>query len=174
MTMTPFTLFHTLISLVGIASGFVVVLGFLTSRRFNRWTVLFLSTTVATSVTGFFFPFRGFKPSYVVGGISLVVLAVAILARYRFELKGAWRTTYVVTTVFSFYLNFFVLIVQAFQKVPVLHSLAPTQSEGPFKAAQGAALILFVVAGVLSVRRFRVLPAVTSDEPNTSAPALSA
>jgi hypothetical protein len=48
----------------------------------------------------------------------------------------------------------FVAVVQAFQKVAVLQPLAPTQSEPPFQIAQGALLLLFVVAGIMAVRRF--------------------
>src|SRR5713226_5570232 len=116
--MTTFTFVHVAISLVGILSGLVVVFGLLATKRLDGWTALFLVTTVLTSVTGFFFPFEGFKPSYVVGAISLVVLAIAILARYRRQLAGGWRRTYVISAVIALYLNVFVLVVQLFEKVP--------------------------------------------------------
>ena len=114
--MTTFTFVHVAISLVGILSGLVVVFGLLATKRLDGWTALFLVTTVLTSVTGFFFPFEGFKPSYVVGAISLVVLALAILARYRRHLAGGWRRTYVISAVIALYLNVFVLVVQLFEK----------------------------------------------------------
>ena len=38
--------------------------------------------TVATSVTGFLFPFHGFIPAFIIGIISMVLLAIAIYARY--------------------------------------------------------------------------------------------
>jgi hypothetical protein len=150
------TFAHVAISLIGIASGFVVVWGLLTSQRLDRWTAVFLISTVATSVTGFiFFPFHGITPGIVIGAISLAVLAVAIVARYPRRMIGAWRPIYVVSAIISLYLNFFVLIVQSFMKVPVLHDLAPTQSEPPFAIAQGAALIVFVALAVASVLKFR-------------------
>ena len=123
--LAAFTLFHVAISLVGIFAGFVVAVGLLTSKRLDGWTAIFLVFTVATSVTGFFFPFHGFKPSYVVGAISLLILLAAIVARYSRRMVGPWRWIYVVTAMIALYLNVFVLIVQSFMKVPALKALAP-------------------------------------------------
>ena len=153
--MTPFTFFHVLLSLVGIFSGVVVVLGLMTARRLDGWTLVFLVTTLATSITGFMFPFHKLLPSHILGAMSIVLLAFAIYGRYARQLAGGWRLTYVVTAVISFYFNVFVLIVQLFEKVPALHALAPTQAEAPFKIAQLSALLLFIVLGVLSARGFR-------------------
>ncbi len=153
MTISVFV--HVVISLIGIAAGFIAVFGLIADKRLDGWTALFLTTTVLTSVTGFFLPASHFMPSHVVGILSLVVLAVAIFARYAYDLAGAWRWIYVLGAVLALYLNFFVLIAQAFQKVPMLKALAPTGSEPPFLIAQAAALILFVLLGVGSVRGFR-------------------
>jgi hypothetical protein len=153
-----FTLIHVVISLLGIASGFVVIFGMIAGRRLNALTAFFLATTIATSVTGFGFPITGVTPGIVLGVISLVVLAVALSARYGAHLAGAWRLIYVITAVMAQYLNFFVLIVQSFQKVPALKALAPTQAEPPFAIAQAIALIAFIVLGVLAGKKFRVLP----------------
>jgi hypothetical protein len=154
MILTAFTLFHVALSLTGIGSGFVVVYGLLTSKRFDGWTALFLSTTVATSVTGFMFPVHHFLPSHGVGIVSLIVLAFAILARYRFQLEGRWRGTYAITAVVGLYLNFFVLIAQLFMKVPALKDLAPTQSEPPFQITQGVALLIFTALAVRAAMKF--------------------
>jgi len=158
MILTIYTVVHVLISLVAIISGFLVVFGWLFGKRREGGETLFLWTTVATSVTGFFFPFHGFKPSYAVGILSLVVLALAILARNHDGLAGGWRVTYVVSSVIALYFNVFVLIVQGFLKVPALHALAPTQTEAPFKVAQLATLLLFIAAGVAAIKQFRVAP----------------
>jgi hypothetical protein len=158
MISQAFTLFHVAISLIGIGSGFVVLLGLIASKRLDRWTAVFLSTTVLTSLTGFMFPFHGFLPSYGVGILSLLVLAPAIFARYNRRLTGSWRRTYVITAVAALYLNFFVLIVQLFMKVPALKALAPTQTEPPFKVVQLVALTFFVVLGVLAAIKFKVEP----------------
>ena len=155
MSLATFTLLHVIISLIGIATGLIVLFGMLAGKRLDGWTWLFLATTILTSVTGFFFPFDHLLPSHIVGIISLVVLAVAVLARYAFRLSGAWRWIYVVTAVTALYLNCFVGVVQAFLKIPALTPLAPTQSEPPFQIAQGALLVVFVVLGIVAVIRFR-------------------
>jgi len=109
-------------------------------------------------VTGFFFPFHRLSPPHIVGIISLVVLAIAIVARYALHLAGAWRWIYAITSVIALYLNVFVGVVQAFQKVPALNALAPHQSEPPFVVAQLVVLALFVVLAIMAARRFRIGP----------------
>ena len=132
-----------------------MIFGLLTARRLDRWTMVFLITTIATSVTGFFFPFRTL-PGTSIGIVSLVLLAIAIFARYGRHLVGAWRWIFVVTVMASLYFNVFVLIAQLFLKLPALKALAPTQSDPPFVAAQLLNLILFLVLTILAMIRFRV------------------
>lgn len=158
MTTSTFTFVHVQLSLAGIGSGLVVVFGLLTGKRLDGWTGLFLATTVATSVTGFLFPFHQLLPSHKVGILSLVVLPVVILARYAFRLAGAWRRMYVIGTIVALYLNVFVAVVQAFLKVPALKALAPTQQEPPFLVAQLAVLLVFGGLTVLAVKRFHIEP----------------
>jgi hypothetical protein len=153
--MDALTLVHVLLSLIGIASGFVVLAGMFDSRRLESWTALFLITTVMTSVTGFLFPFTKLLPSHIFGIISLIVLAITAAARYSFRMVGAWRWIYVATALFALYLNVFVLVVQAFLKVPALKALAPTQSEPPFAIAQGLVLVFFLYVGVRAAMRYR-------------------
>ena len=155
MSLATYTLVHVLISLVGIASGLVVLFGLVTAKRLEGWTALFLATTVATSVTGFGFPFEHLLPSHVVGGISIVVLAIAIAARYAFHMRGAWRHVYVLTATLALYLNVFVGVVQSFLKIPALHALAPKQTEPPFVVSQAVVLLLFVVLAIVAAIRFR-------------------
>jgi hypothetical protein len=153
--MTLLTAAHVLISVIGIVSGFVVVSGMVADRPRGGCAGLFLASTVLTSATGFLFPFHRLLPSHAVGILSLAVLAVAIYARYARRLAGAWRKTYVVTAVAALYLNVFVLVAQAFQKVPALRALAPTQSEPPFTEAQSVVLVIFIVLGAVAAVRFK-------------------
>ena len=153
--MSTYTAVHVVISLIGIASGLVVLAGFLTGQRLDTWTQIFLASTVATSLTGFGFPVDRVLPSHIVGGLSLVALAVAIYARYARHLEGGWRTAYVLTAMLSLYFNVFVLIVQSFIRIPALHALAPTQSEGPFALGQFAVLIVFLALTIVALRKFK-------------------
>jgi len=154
LSVENFTLLHVIISLVGILAGLVALAGMLTNRRFPSWTALFLATTVATSVTGFFFPSKLIGPPHVVGAISLLVLFVTTVALYGRGLRGRWRAIYVVGAVTALYLNAFVGVTQAFQKLPALHALARTGTEPPFLIVQAATLILFVALGRQALRRF--------------------
>jgi hypothetical protein len=155
LTLSTYTLIHVIISLIGIAAGLAVAYGLIAGKRYDGLTALFLAFTIATSLTGFAFPFHGVTPAIIVGVISMVVLLVALLARYALHLAGASRWIYVVTAMLALWFNCFVLIVQSFQKIDALHALAPTQKEPPFAIAQLAVLVLFVVLTVLAVKRFR-------------------
>ena len=154
MSLQTFTLVHVLISLIGIGSGFVVMYGLISGKPLNGITAIFLVTTVLTSVTGFMFPFEHILPSHIVGTISLVILAIAIPARYAFHLAGIWRSIYVIGSAMALYLNVFVLIVQSFLKVPALHAMAPTQKEPPFLIAQLSVLVIFVVLTIFATVKF--------------------
>ena len=154
---------HVALSLIGIASGLVVLYGMVTGSLFAGWTALFLVSTILTSVTGFPLPPYGFDdPARVIGVLSLVLLAAAVAGLYLFHLAGAWRWIYVVTAVAALYLNTFVGVVQSFQKLPFLQPLAPTQMEPPFIVAQVVVLIAFIVLGALAVMRFRPAASVSA------------
>jgi hypothetical protein len=127
--------------------------GLLIGKRLDGATAIFLAGTVATSVTGFGFPFDHLLPSHKVGIISLVILAVAILARYGLRLAGAWRRVYVICAAIALYLNVFVAVVQAFLKIPALTALAPTQAEPPFAIAQLVVLALFIALTVVAMKK---------------------
>lgn len=158
MSTSTFTMFHVILSLVGIFTGIVVVFAMFGSKLSQSWTAIFLATTVLTSVTGFFFPRAQILPSHIVGIISLVVLAIALFALYSRHLAGPWRWIYVVTAVVALYLNVFVAVVQSFLKVPALNALAPTQSEPPFLVAQSVVLLIFIAFAVVALRSFHPQP----------------
>ena len=158
MSLSTFTTFHVILSLVGIVSGLVVLFGMFGSKKMPGCTAIFLLTTVLTSATGFLFPRGPLLPSHFVGIVSLVILAVAIIALYLGKLVGSWRWVYVVTAVIALYLNVFVLVAQLFAKFEPLRKLAPTQSEPPFAIAQGIVLLIYIWLCVKAVRQFHPAP----------------
>jgi len=163
MSVAAFTQLHVIISLIAIISGILVAFGMLNARLMPGMTTLFLLLTVATSVTGFMFPtpvdaprvIGSLDPANVVGAISLIFLALAILALYAYKLTGSWRGVYVISAIIALYFNCFVLVAQSFQKISFLHALAPTQKEPPFAVAQAILLILFVGLGIAAFKKFR-------------------
>jgi len=150
-----FTLFHVALSLIGIVAGFVVAFDMLSCKTSDCWTAVFLSTTVATSATGFLFPFHHLLPSHIVGLISLAVLSATIIARYPCDLAGRWRRVYAAGAVLSLYLNFFVLIAQAFAKIPALRAPEPDQTSLSFILVQSFVLVAFTALGISAVLCFR-------------------
>ena len=164
MSLSTFTALHVLISLIGIGSGVVVVYGFLRAKKLNGITAIFLSSTALTSLTGFLFPVQHLMPSHIVGILSLVVLAIAAIARYPQRMQRSWRWIYVAGAMAGFYFNTFVLVAQSFMKVPALHALAPTQKEPPFAVAQLGVLALFIVLGYFAVKRFQLEPSIVPSQ----------
>jgi hypothetical protein len=154
MSLPAFTLFHVALSLIAIAAGFVVLFSMFGAKVPRGWTALFLIMTALTSVTGYFFPAEKVLPSHIVGVITLVVVALASLAVYRYRLMRSWRWIYVVSAISALYLNVFVGVVQSFLKVPFLKALAPTQAEPPFAIAQAVVLLTFVAAAIVALRLF--------------------
>ncbi len=160
MSLSAFTTVHVIISLIAIVAGVIVMFGLLGSSRLPGLTAIFLLFTILTSATGFLFPFEGFKPSYVIGALSLVLLAIACIALYGMKLSGAGRWIYVVTAMAALYLNVFVLVIQSFLKIPALTAPAPgNPPSGPtFAVVQGIVLLFFVVVIIGALRRYRPMP----------------
>jgi hypothetical protein len=155
MSTSAFTTLHVIISLIAIGSGFLVLFGLLKGRLPSPWNVVFLITTILTSLTGFCFPNDKVTPGIILGILSMIVLAIALVALYVFHLKGGWRRTYAITAMIALYFNVFVLIAQTFEHVPVFHALAPTGTETPFKIAQLLLLILFILLITKAAKAFR-------------------
>lgn len=151
--MDTFTLVHVAVSLVGIAAGFAVMYDLVRSKYHAGSTAVFLVATILTSVTGFGFKFEKLLPSHILGVLSLLVLAAAVYALYVRRLSGIWRPTYVIAALVAQYLDIFVLVVQAFKKIPVLHALAPTETELPFALTHLVVLAAFIATGVIATRR---------------------
>lgn len=154
MSFLTFIRLHTIISLIGIFTGFIVIFGMMGGKRLAGWTGVFLLTTVLTTLTGYLFPFHGATPEFNIGVISTVVLIPALIAIYVKHLAGAWRSIYIVTAILAQWLNTFVGVVQLFRKIAFFNALAPTQKEPPFLIAQALVLVFFVVAAIVSIRKF--------------------
>jgi hypothetical protein len=148
------TMVHVGLSLIGIAAGFLVIFQMIGGKTLGGLNATFLTTTILTSVTGFFFPITKVTPGLVIGGISLLVLAIALFALYSKKLASGWRTVYVVTAVIAQFFNVLVLIVQSFMKIGVLHAMAPTGEEPVVKIVQVCALVLLIALGIAAGRKF--------------------
>jgi len=152
--MSLFTLSHVVISLIGILTGIIAVFGMIAAKRLDGWNAIFLVTTALTSITGFLFPFHKWMPSYTLGVLSLIVLAIAIPARYAKHLEGGWRKSYTITACIALWLNTFVLVAQLYMKVPAIHALAPTGTEPPFLITQVVVMAVFIVLTVAATIKF--------------------
>jgi len=154
LSLAQFIYLHVFLSVVAIGAGVFIVFGLLSSRRLSILTSLFFVTTAMTSITGFLFPITGVTPALIFGVLSLIALVLAIVGLYVKKLEGPWRGVYVISAMVAFYLNFFVLIAQSFDKVPVLHGIAPTHSSPGFGLTQLIILLIFVLLTIRAFKRF--------------------
>jgi hypothetical protein len=154
LNLVQFTFLHVFLSLVGIGAGFFVIFGLLNSQRVRILTALFFLSTAGTSISGFFFPNKTITPGIVLGVLSVIALALAVVALYGKRLAGAWRAVYVISVCVAFYFNMFVLIAQAFAKVPELKAAAPTMASPAFGLAQLALLFIFVLLTIRAVKKY--------------------
>ncbi|MBL8644389.1 MAG: hypothetical protein JNK21_10700 [Rhodospirillaceae bacterium] len=152
---TTLTGFHTIMSIIAILVGIPALMELFKGRVNSPISTAFLVLAIGTSVTGYFFPFVGVTPAQIVGAIALIILAVMLLARFKYGLSGAWRWIYAAGMVVSEYLLVFVAVVQAFNKVGALAALAPTQSEPPFAISQLIVLAAFAFIGFKAAKAFK-------------------
>jgi len=162
LEVSELTLIHVSLGLVALAAGVGAVLGMLVRQRHDSITALFLITTAATSISGFLFPRAGFTLAQGVGIASVVALLFPLLGLYVFAARGWWRPLGIGGAVIAFYLNTFMAVAQAFQRIPTLRALAPTQTETPFIVLQATLLLLFIAMAAGCIHRCRrdcVIPA---------------
>lgn len=170
LSIPTFTVIHVIISLVAIASGLVVVFGMIGSHRLPKLTALFWVMTVLTTVTGFMFflsptQAKVLTPAAATGLVATVFFVLGLIALYGKHLYGRWRWIYAICATISLYLNVFVLFTQSFQKLKIINPAGHlTSTVGPpfggsvdfhFAVAQGAALLIFVMLGVIAAWKFR-------------------
>jgi hypothetical protein len=155
LSLAQFTFLHVALSLIGIGAGFFVMFGLLKSIELRLLTALFFLSTIGTSLTGFLFPNKTVTPGIVLGVLSMIVLILALFAQHGKKLAGVWRGVYVVSVCLAFYFNMFVLVAQAFAKVPALKAAAPTMASPAFGLAQLALLLIFVLLTIRAVKRYR-------------------
>jgi hypothetical protein len=153
--MSGLTLIHVILSLLAILSGIRVAQGLMAARRYEKTTLFYMLSTALTLVTSFLFPYNGVTPGIIVGIICVLIFVPTAFARYMFHMAGIWRPVFVVGALALLYFNCLVLIVQSFQKIPSLNALAPTGGEPPVTISQAVLLVIFLLVGFFSVRRFR-------------------
>ncbi|WP_019467563.1 hypothetical protein [Dyella japonica] len=147
------TVIHTLLSIAALLDGMETVhklaFGGISWSRHST----FIATALATSITGFLFPFHGVTPAIAVGVVATIVLVVALIGRPKAAQSRGWAIGYSACLIASEYFLFFVAVAQAFTKIPALHALAPTLKEPAFGIVQIIVLLTFVTLAILTIRR---------------------
>src|SRR5262245_59355775 len=158
MSLSTFTVVHVVLSLVGIASGVLVLLRPSASPKPWGLTTLFLVTTLAASVTGLLYVLvlPRFRMGHGLAVASLVVFVPTLLALWRHRLagdlsRGVWRAIYVIGAATLLYLNAFIAVMQAFGKIDFLRELPATTLGSPLLLAH---LLVLAISVWLAIHAF--------------------
>lgn len=154
MSVSTFTVVHVALSLVGIASGVLVLLRPSASPKPGGLATLFLATTLAASVTGLLYLLEFPHLGHGIGVASLVVFVPTLLALWRHRLAGPWRATYVAGAATLLYLNAFIAVMQAFAKIGFLSALPATSLGSPLFLAH---LLVLATSVWLAIHAFAYL-----------------
>jgi hypothetical protein len=155
LPIATFKLIYVIVSLFAMFAGVMLVRDMRKMRPLGIWNPLFFAATIITCGAGFLFPPNTFGPPQKVCTIALAVLALGLFALTATRMNGLWRWIYAICVIGALYLNVFMGITQAFERIPVLHRYAPTDSEPPYIAAQFLVFLAFLVVGFIAARRFR-------------------
>ncbi len=160
MSSTTFTVVHVLLSLVGIASGVLVLLRPSASPKAWGLPTLFLLATLAAIVTGLLqlLPFPRFRMGHGIGVASLAISVLTLLALWHYRAAGAWcgnwRSIRVTVVATLLYLNAFIAVMQAFGKIGFLRTLPSTSIGSPLFIAQ---LLVLAISVWLAIHAFTYL-----------------
>jgi hypothetical protein len=139
---------HILVSLVAIVAGIGVCRDMLKGRLRGIWTKPFYGMILLTLLTSFLFPITGMTPGLAIAILGMVIFVPLAVTLLRPVFRTVWgRSAFVVGTLALFYFDCLVLVVQAFQKIPLLHAVAPTGQEVPVIVCQILVLSAFLYLG---------------------------
>jgi hypothetical protein len=155
MLLSILRLGYALCDLISIGAGTIVLFGLLTGELLDKWTVLFLRCTLATSVTGLLFPLHGFTFVQRCSMLTVYVSGIAILAWRKFHLSGVWCSMFALTITVVLYLNVAVAIHQAFAQISRFTEFTPVQPELISQPLQLLVIFVFAVIGIVAVKRFK-------------------
>ncbi|XZE45585.1 hypothetical protein SH467x_000830 [Pirellulaceae bacterium SH467] len=148
------TIFHVVISLVAIALGTPATQSIIAGHNRTKRVAAYFLFTALTTLSGFAFPIVRFTPGIAFGLLTILLLILAGVAVRKADSHSRWHFAYLMSALATLYLNCVVFIVQSFQKISALRSLAPTQTEPPFLIAQ---VILLLGITIVSWRGCRAI-----------------
>lgn len=152
-------LVHVVFGAVAIGAGAWVAFGILIGKLFEKWTVIFLKCALVASITGLLFPFYHFLPAHWAAMSAVYVSGVTVIAWRRYHLADVWALIFALSVMLVLCLDIFVVIAH------VLEMLIPPQSRLPFLITESMAMLLFVVLGILIVRKYRASQAGPTVQP---------
>jgi len=146
---------HTAISIVALITGLAALLRDKEISRSNSLGRTYFWATVLTCLTGFgIFQRGGFGPPHVLGIVTLVVLAVAVLGE-RGSLGRLSRYVAVVAFSLSYFLHWIPGLTETFTRVPVGAPLFSGPEDPALQKVVGVFFMIFLVGAALQVKRLR-------------------
>jgi hypothetical protein len=158
MIVSILTFIYFGLELIAIGAGAMALFRLLTGSLPNKWAVLFLKCSLVASVTALLVPFQHFTLTQEAAMISVYGTGAAVLAWRKFHFMGVWKSIFAWCITLVLYLNIAVALTQAFRRISQFKPLNPTQFDMPFLVTQSVVLAIFVVLGIVTVKRFNHKP----------------
>ena len=154
--MSPFGVFHTLLSLVAVAAGVVCLARDKKVSLVSRAGQLYVGMTALSCLTGFgIFHHGGFGKPHVLGIVTLVTLGVAVAAERRSLLGGI--SAYVAMVGYSLTLFFHSIpaITETSTRLPAGAPLATGPDDPALQTATGLLFTAFLIGAIIQVLHLR-------------------
>jgi hypothetical protein len=158
MIVSVLTFIYFGLELIAICAGAMALFGLLTGLLPNKWAVLFLKCSLVASVTALLIPFKHFTLTQEAAMLSVYGTGAAVFAWRKFHFMGVWQSIFAWSITLVLYSNVVVAITQVFKRISLIKPLNPTKFDMPFLATQSIVLAIFVVLGIVAVKRFRYKP----------------
>lgn len=151
---TPFGMFHTLISLVSLFTGLYALLRFGEIRVAWRSGKIYIPFTIGACITGLFiFRHGGFNEAHALSILTLIVLAVAWWADRGAADRGGRRCIAALAYTLTVFFHFIPGFNETLVRVPVGDPFISGPKDPKLMMLVGGAFVVFAIFGAFQARR---------------------
>lgn len=151
---TPFGMFHTVVSLVSLFAGLYGLLRYGEIRYARGSGKTYVLVTIVTCVTGLFiFRHGGFNEAHALSILTLIVLAIGWKADRGAADRGGRRTIAALAYTLTVFFHFIPGFNETLVRIPVGAPYIDGPRDPKLMALVGATFIIFAIFGAIQARR---------------------
>ena len=154
--LTTLGVFHTIISLVAVVAGFLALVRYKSISPRNPIGQIYIVGTVVTCLTGFFiFQHGGFGKPHALGILTMIVLAIALLAGYSKVFGRGSRYVETIAYSMTLFFHFIPGITETSTRLPPGAPLVASPEAPELVVVTGVLFVVFLIGAVVQVRQER-------------------